>query len=42
MDFMKETDNLIEKMCLFELGHTGLENKIESSVKKIDKLFDQY
>ena len=40
VEAMKETDNLIEKMCLFELGHTGLENKIESSVKKIDKLFE--
>ena len=40
VEAMKETDRLIENMCLFELGHSGLERQIESSVKKIDKLFE--
>ena len=40
VEAMKETDKLIENMCLFELGHSGLERQIESSVKKIDKLFE--
>ena len=40
VEAMKETDKLIENMCLFELGHTGLERQIESSVRKIDKLFE--
>ncbi len=40
VEAMKETDKLIENMCLFELGHSGLENKIETSVRKIDKLFE--
>ena len=40
VEAMKETDRLIENMCLFELGHSGLARQIESSVKKIDKLFD--
>ena len=40
VEAMKETDKLIENMCLFELGHSGLEKQIESSVRKIDKLFE--
>ena len=35
-----KTMKLIENMCLFEMGHSGLENKIETSVRKIDKLFE--
>jgi len=40
VEAMKETDKLIENMCLFEMGHTGLEKQIETSVRKIDKLFE--
>jgi hypothetical protein len=40
VEAMRETDKLIGNMCLFELGHTGLEKQIEFSVKKIDKLFE--
>jgi hypothetical protein len=40
VEAMKETDKLISNMLLFEHGKEGLENNIENSVKKIDKLFE--
>lgn len=40
VEAMKETDKLISNMLLFEHGKEGLEDDIENSVKKIDKLFE--